>query len=712
MITPPSRIVRALSAAVVAAALAAGGLAAQTAHRLDGRVTEAGSDAPLQGAAVQAEGPVRLTATTDAEGRWSIAAVPAGRYVVRVRRMGFVERTAVVDVPAAAPLTLVLTAGALPLNTVVVTASRRLQRLADVPVTTEVITRAEIEQAGVSDLSAVLTSRLGIQLEGGHPAGEGVMLQGLSSERVLILMDGQPMVGRISGQIDLSRIPASMVERVEVVKGPQSALYGSEAMGGVVNVITRRAAPGRWDAGLELTAGTQGRADVNGSARGTLGRVKYVADLGRRSTELTPGRSETQDALAERLDGMLRLEWAADSTLRMETSAIVLDERQRWRGGPLYQFADNRQWSARAGAEWTRGASRVALALYISEFQHLARAATGSSPVEGSGDSESQRMMEGELLFGRTWGASALDAGVEARREEIDSDRVRGRDRAMHSVEPFAQTTFAFGAWQLVPGARMTWSEQWGTHFTPRLAAMVRPIPSLALRGSVGRGFRAPAFKELYMNFLNLGAGTGYTVQGNPELRPESSSNVTLGAEWAAGPAYLRGQVFYNRFTDFIETALAGDSSGITVYTYDNVADGFTRGAELEAGATRGRLRTEIGYGYLATRDEATGAELLGRPAHSGRLSLDYTTRLGPRAGVTAVYTGRTPVDRDSLGAVRMREGFPRLDARIAQTLPRGLEFSLGVRNLTGAGPADWPGYTGRHVYAGIGWRTSESLSR
>lgn len=710
MTTPPSRIARALAAALVAAALAAGGLAAQTAHRLDGRVTEAGSGAPLPGAAVHADGPVRLAATTDAEGRWSLAGVPAGRYVIRVRRMGFVERTAAVDVPAAAPLTLALSAGALPLNTVVVTASRRVQRLADVPVTTEVITRAEIEQAGVSDLSAVLTSRLGIQLEGGHPAGEGVMLQGLSSERVLILMDGQPMIGRISGQIDLSRIPASMVERVEVVKGPQSALYGSEAMGGVVNVITRRAAPGRWDAGVELTAGTQGRADVNGTARGTLGRVKYVADLGRRSTDLTPGRSETRDALAERLDGMLRLEWAADSTLRMETSAIVLDERQRWRGGPLFQFADNRQWSARAGAEWTRGGNRLAPALYISEFQHLARAATGASPVDGSGDTESQRMMEGELLFGRTWGASALDAGVEARREEIDSDRVVGRNRAMHSVEPFAQTTIAFGAWQIVPGARLTWSEQWGTHFTPRLAAMVRPIPSLALRGSVGRGFRAPAFKELYMNFLNLGAGTGYTVRGNPDLRPETSSNVTFGAEWATGPAYLRGQVFYNRFSNFIETALAGDSSGITVYTYDNVADGFTRGAELEAGATRGRLRTEIGYGYLATRDEATGAELLGRPAHSGRLSLDYATRFGPRAGVTAVYTGRTPVERD--GVVIMRDGFPRLDARIAQTLPRGLEFSLGVRNLTGAGPADWPGYTGRHVYAGIGWRTSESLAR
>src|SRR5690606_21819321 len=133
------------------------------------------------------------------------------------------------------------------LDALVVTASRRLERLADTPVTTELITRRDIEEARVSDLSTLLTQRLGIQLEGGHPAGEGVMLQGLGSERVLILLDGQPVVGRISGTIDISRLPTSMVERVEVVKGSQSSLYGSDAMGGVVNVITRTASAQRWN---------------------------------------------------------------------------------------------------------------------------------------------------------------------------------------------------------------------------------------------------------------------------------------------------------------------------------------------------------------------------------------------------------------------------------------------------------------------------------
>jgi len=424
-------------------------------------------------------------------------------------------------------------------------------------------------------------------------------------------------------------------------------------------------------------------------------------------TELTPGRADEQGALAERWDGLLKLGWAADSALRVEASAVVLDERQRWQGGPLFNFAENRQWSARVGADWARGTHRLAPALYWTEFDHLSRRATAAQPVAGSGEEEVQRLLEGELLYNLGLGRHTLDLGVEGKREEISSDRVRGRDRALHTLEPFAQATWALGGWQLVPGARLSWSEQWGTHFTPRLAALFRPVPSVALRGSVGRGFRAPGFKELYMEFLNLGAGTGYMVRGNPELRPETSTNLSLGAEWIAGPAYMRGQLFHNRFEDFIETRLAGDSSGITFYTYGNIAHGFTHGAELEAGVTRGGLRVEAGYGYLEARASGTGAPLLGRPAHSGRLSLEYALPAGPRAALSGVYTGQTPVRRTGTEVIE-RDGFLRFDARLSQALARGLELSLGARNLFDARPEEWPGFTGRHLYVGLGWRMAE----
>ena len=591
-----------------------------------------------------------------------------------------------------------------PLDSLVVTASRRLQPLKDAVVTTELVTRRQIEETGASDLSDVLVELTGLQLETAPSGGEGVMLQGLGAERVLVLLDGQPFIGRLSGLIDLSRIPTSMIQRVEVVKGPQSTLYGTDAMGGVINVITREPERGLWSASATATAGTQGRLDLAGNLLGGVGPLSYLADIGHRSIELAPGRAGESGALARRWDGLLKGRWNVAPSFDVEASALVIDERQRWRSGSLYEFADNRQWGVRLGASWTTGRHHFAPTLYASEYDHLNRRATSPQPVPGTGERDVQRLWEAELLYGLTMGPHALDAGIELRREAIASDRVSGHDRTLHSVEPFVQTTWAFGKWSFVPGLRLTWSEQWGTHWTPRVALLFRPVPSVALRASVGQGYRAPAFKELYMEFLNLNAGGGYVVRGNPDLRPETSDNVTLGVEWSGAQLYLRGQVFYNRLRDFIEARLAGDSSGLTVYTYGNIEDGRTWGAEAEVGAAWGRLRADAGYSYLKAERLPTGEELLGRPTHSARLSLGYTLPLGVRTSLVGVYTGRTPLERTAEGTID-REGFLRFDLRLARSLPHGLELRLGTDNLLDARPSGWPGYAGRHLYVGLDWR-------
>ena len=695
------------------ALFAAGGraapLPAQGSSSLSGRVVDTGSGGAIQGATVRVEGDVGPhSVVTGPDGRWRVDALSAGRVRITVRRIGYAERVIEAALPAASGENLIisLTASPLPLDALVVTASRRLQRLADAPVTTELITRRDIEIARVPDLSTLLTQRLGIQLEGGHPAGEGVMLQGLGSERVLILLDGQPLVGRLSGTLDISRLPTSMVERVEVVKGSQSSLYGSEAMGGVVNVITRSASTERWALGIDLTTGSQGRVDASTNVAGTLGEVDYLVDAGRRTSEVTPGIPAEQGALAERWDGLVKLGWTAAPELRIEASGLLLDERQRWQGGQLFQFADNVQRGARVGAEWSSGPHRLSPTLHWTEFEHLSRQATVSTPAEGTGESETQRLYEAELLYNLGSGASGLDLGLEAKREEIGSDRVSGQDRSLHTLEPFAQATLAAGLWRIVPGARLTWSEEWGAHFTPRLATLVRPIPTLALRASVGRGYRAPSFKELYLECLNIGPGFAYTVRGNPVLQPETSTNLTLGAEWSPGTMYIRAQGFETRFDEFIETTLSGDSSGVTVYSYGNVSDGFTRGLELEGGVAHRSVRFEGGYSFLVA-ESGDGGKLLGRPGRSGRASIDAGLPRGLRGALTGVYTGATPVQRTEAGEVLEREGFLRFDANLSAHLPAGMHLTAGARNIFDARPGEWPGFTGRHLFIGVGWRSA-----
>jgi outer membrane receptor for ferrienterochelin and colicins len=272
------------------------------------------------------------------------------------------------------------------------------------------------------------------------------------------------------------------------------------------------------------------------------------------------------------------------------------------------------------------------------------------------------------------------------------------------TVEPFAQLELTTAALSAVPGIRVSRSEQWGTHVTPRLALRYRATDALTLRASAGSGFRAPDFKELYMFFQNQ--SVGYAVVGNPTLRPESSRNLTLGAEWVGERAYVRGQLFQNTFRDFIETRPITAPGEPPVYRYENVDDGWTRGAELESGLTFGRWRAEAGYSRLATRDHATDQPLLGRPAHAWRLSAGYAAPSGLRASATTVYTGRTPMLRDATSGIvtSWRDAFLRADLRLAHRLPGGLELAAGADNVFDRRPAEWAGFAGRHFYTALTW--------
>ena len=682
--------------------------AAQESVVLRGRVIEAGAEMPVAGAEVRAHGHDQ-SAVTSIDGTWRLS-LPAGEHELVIEHVAYAKARVEVESGVTNLLQIELTPRPVSLAAVVVTASRRLQQLADVTIATEVVAREEIERTGAADLSAVLVERTGVSLQGGHPVGAGVMLQGLGSERVLVLMDGQPFIGRLSGSLDLSRIPTAMIERVEVVKGPQSTLYGSEAMGGVVNVITQAPERGVWSGSLDVTGGSQGRLDVAGHAVGGVGAAAYTLDAGRRTIELVPGHAGVAGTFATRWDGAARLQWQVDPAWSLHAGALLLEDDQRWKSGVLYNFTDNLQWGGRIGAVHERGTHRIAPTLYATEFRHLSRRSTLPQPVESAGDeTEVQRLLEAELLYAYATERVALDAGVEMRREQIHSDRVNGDDRTLHSIEPFAQTTWSGDAWSVVPGVRLSWSEQWGAHVTPRVAAMLRPGARLAVRASLGQGFRAPSFKELYMAFLNTGAGAGYRVEGNPALQPETSINVSGSAEWAGDQFYSRVQLFYNRFDDFIETRALPSEGGLSVYTYGNIDDGETYGAELELGATLRGLRAEAGYGWLQARDRATSEPLLGRPEHTGRATLGYALAFGLRVNVSGVYTGAVAISRTDEGAIEERDALTRLDVRLAQTLPRGLELSAGMDNVLDATIEGYPGYLGRQLYISLGWRTART---
>jgi outer membrane receptor for ferrienterochelin and colicins len=599
------------------------------------------------------------------------------------------------------------------LDPVVVTAARRDERRSNALISTAVVSRRDIRDAGATDVASVLMQQLGLQVGGGSPAGSQVLLQGLGEQRVLVLLDGQPVTGRVGGVFDLSRLPTSMVERIEVVKGPQSVFYGTDAMGGVINIITRRPGvrPGsrqRLAPEAAIVAGSHGRFDVAtrvaGDASPSLG---YGIDVGRNHVDLAPGVASDAGALANRWNVAPRVTWRPSATLSVDAGGLGVSERQRYRAGQLYSFADNTQMDAHVTSVWTRGTNRITPTIALSTFDHLSRASTGTSPVADSGARDAQRLAIGSLTYSGFVRSLVIDGGAEFRHESIIADRVPGK-RATDGLAAFAQATWMASRVSIAPGVRGSWSEQWGTSVTPRVAAIARPFGDgtpVTMRASIARGFRAPDFKELYLRFVN--AAAGYAVAGNDALHPERSLNTSAELAWTDAAFDVRVSAFHNDIRDLIET-VGPDTTG--TFTYDNVGRATTAGMELELGRRWSSLEIAGGYSYLHTRDISTGGPILGQAAHSGRARLRLDAWSDVRLILSAFYTGAAPSERDVRGNVTAeRESLTQVNLRLARALRLGalpaVELSFGADDLFDARRGlEWPGFTGRQLSVGISW--------
>jgi len=696
----------------LSSSIVAGQIEAQEPTVLRGGVVDARTRTAVEGAEVSVDDS-KKSIRSGTDGSWRIPVLGSGRHVIHVRRFGYANATVDVTLPddAAAPISVALTPSAQGLNAVVVTASRREQRLGDAPVMMSLVDRQDIVQSGASDVASVLTEQTGIQFTGGHPSGSGVALEGMSDQHVLVMIDGVPMYGRISDGLDLTRVPTSAVQRIEVVKGPQSTLYGSEAMGGVVNIITRQPGNSPPDLDASVIVGNNNRTDANVyGTSGQFGAFAATGNAGVRHIDLTPGIPSTAGAVADRRDGMGSIRWTPDPSAAIDASMLLVNERQRWASGGAFDFADNTQANARLTGAWTGNESRFTSTLALSQLDHLSRTSQYSDPIQGTGDRQFQRLGEADLLYTRTAGPVVYDLGSSFRNEHIMSTdgRIDGGSKSLTSAEPYAQAEWSLGRWSIVPGARLSWNQQFGSYLSPRIATRFRVDSSFTLRASVGRGFRAPDFKELYLDWNNTSAF--YAVHGNNTLVPEHADNLSVGAEWAGARAYARTLLYWNNLHDFIETVPLPSQGQIAEFTYANISRSSTRGIDSETGATLGPVHADLGYAYLFSRDFETAGPLLNQPSQSGRLRVTGPLPFGLRGSVSDIYTGSTPMERADDGSISStREAYNRIDLRIARQTFGHADLSIGVDNVFDARPALWADPTVRQVYAGITWHTRQS---
>ncbi|MCA9568878.1 MAG: TonB-dependent receptor, partial [Myxococcales bacterium] len=601
---------------------------------------------------------------------------------------------------------------------VVVSATRSPSALGDAPVAVEVITRAEIEATGSESLGELLEEQPGLQIDD-TVSGTAIRMQGMDPEHTLILVDGQRVLGQKDGTIDLSRFTMENIERIEIVKGPSSSLYGSDAMGGVVHIITRRPADAV-EGGVHLRAGTLGRIDLSGDV-GYGGPVfKHQITSGWHQADawdLDPSDEATTASAYEQGDVSYALTAKPAADVEVTFDASYLQRRmagvnQALTGATFDNLALVEDARAAVGGWWTPSASsklswRMSGSIYRAQQLNDQR---GSAVGDNFAD-EREQLGEGSLQLDQIVGDHTLSVGVDGLHQDITSQRLVDGKGARLRGAVFAQDLWRVGGEDrlhgtISPGFRVDVDSQFGVAPTPRIAtALVKDATTVRL--SVGTGFRAPNFRELYLDFENPGAG--YVIAGTPDLRPERSTNLNASVAWAKDHADTSFQLYRNDISNLINIGTIDQEAGSDLlFGYVNIDRAVTQGLDAQIRWRPDPFVLEVGYAYTDARDKARGRRLEGRVPHrlTGSAKARLARGLSARTQVGIASPRPFYVDANGDG---IEENTPTpsrvtLDAR-AVYKTGAMELFAGIDNIFGVGQQTLAPTIPRFVYAGLNLR-------
>jgi len=566
---------------------------------------------------------------------------------------------------------------------VVVTATAEPEEIADVGSAVTVITREEIEKNGWRTVQDVLRSVPGADVvrSGGPGAQTSVFLRGANSTHTLVLVDGVRMNSPFFPGYDFSLLSTENVERIEVVRGPFSALYGSESIGGVVHVFTR-------PAGEKLSGrvvGEAGNADQRElAAFATAGTAVFGVAASARDRRDDGDRAN--DDWRER-SGSLRLEGRfGEARIALEGS---IADGELGLPGPVGRETSRSRYFPRE--------ERIALpATFRPAAGHSASVTLGWVRSRPSFDSPSfQPHTDARTLEARA--SDSFSAGAHRVTGFAEWQRWRVEDSSNFGVnlDGDRATIWSLGAedsidlhrgWLVTAGVRYDDHSRFGDVWSPRATVSWR-TGAWKLRASAGTGFRAPSVGELF-----------YPFSGNPELEPERSTSYDLGAERELPSGRAGVSVFWSEFRDLIVFDFA---AGLNF----NVGRARARGVEL---SWRQKVVpaafVDAGYTYLDTEDRDTGLSLLRRPRHSGFLGLTVAPLPGLEISPRAVFAGRR-ADVNALSTSERVESpsYWRLDLYARYRIGSFAPF-LRAQNLTDRNYAEADGFPapGRRIAGGV----------
>ena len=704
---------------------------------------------------------------TDSSGLYIIKGIESGEYKLQISHIGYVEYQRTLEFIPKDKVFIEVRLESKPYEngTIVVTASRTQEALSQVSVPMIVVPKREIQQSGNLRLSDVLSEQLGLYLVENH--GTGLQMQGFDPEYTLILIDNQPVIGRTAGTLNLSRLAVGNIEQVEVVKGPSSALWGSDALAGVINIITDKGSkPFEW--GLNTRYGTHNTKDISGqfNFKEQNLQARFFGNLnGSNGYDLNPEtvaptipkytnytlqsgvKYQFQPGLSLDISGRYYREDQSFQDVildrRRSFDAYGTEFQQDYYVSPTLKYAVGSVHLIEASAYWGYFESESVLNLTDSNTRYFS-------------DAFAQRLNKVEFKASTFWDNSHTTIlGAGSNTESLDAE-------IYAEVPGFASTYFygqhdwrASDDYSLTLGFRYDNHSEYASQLSPKLSTRWKLTQDFSLKASFGGGYKAPDFRQLFLNFSN--PISGYSVFGTStleaglqqleesgqlseifidpsslgDIRAERAYALNIGADWfATKHTNIRFNAFRNQVRDLIETQrIAQKVNNQSVFSYLNIRRMYSQGIDLELRTasfllnnldwsiggqlldTRQRITEEfddVVDGVVVKKEKTSYVPMFNRSRYTGNLKLFYASeRLGLDANIRVQYRGAYGfVDLNGNNRIDSREtvnGYTIINSSLAKTFKQQYRIQIGINNVTNVtDPQRLPSNPGRILYAQV----------
>lgn len=674
-------------------------------------------------------GTAQRTETTDI-GEYTFNGVASGEYVLTASVNGLATGTRSVQVKSGTettPADITLAVTTVEQNVTVFSASRVEELQQDTPLPVDVVTQQRIQRTGFENVGDVLSELPGIvtRSNSSFSGSSEEMIDGVPSADVLVLQDGLPLVGARginSGIIDLGQQDIGRLDRIEVVRGAASALYGTDAVGGVINLITHEPTH-PFEGGLRVSGGTLATFDGDLDLGTQWKKLSAFTDLEVHhinSYTLIPDDESTIGANNQRYDGMLKLRYSFNPKASIgytvnayHDSATGKDTDTTGTATSGYDSAtsnDSTQTHALVGDFAPTSTTAIQARLYEARYDSN----SWSNPLNT--DNSAGPQFDYGNLYERYHRADAtvsqqigswnfLQGGDEWVQDSYRGlNRIVGNDDGQQITTNDVWLQDRIQPWKRIIidlGGRYDHHSLYGNHVVPKIGVVYKVNDHLTVRSSYGKGFRSPTIGELY--YLLLHPEYGYQVIGNPTLKPETSESYSVGANYQVN-RYSVGVTLYrnnlNRLINYIDAGFPPDEAaldallaqygippafgalpGIETFLYTNVDQAYTQGFNLNGSILLNRnLKVDGFYAYVdpySVTDKQTLPEV---SRNSGYLRTEYVSRrIGLIANIRGNFFGKWLIDPSS---GTHEQAYALWNLYVSKDITRGLQAYGAINNL------------------------------